>query len=458
MFTAQNAQSLIGLALPMALCWAVSENRRRFPWRLALGAIALQFILVLLLFGLPASRGVLLTLNSGVDGLASAGAQGAQFVFGYLAGGSQPFPMPQGSVPFVFAFQVLPLILVISALSALLWHWKVLKWVIRGFGFVFQRTLGLGGASALAAAVNIFLGNVECAIVIKGYLDKLSRSEVFLMMTLGLATVAGSTMVAYATILKDALPNAGAHILTAAVLSAPAGILLARIIVPEKAGEGGENADYSSMLLYSSALDAISTGVMDGLQVALNIGATLIVFVAFVALANGVLGIFPAFGGEPVTVQRILGVLFAPLGWTLGIPWSEAPRASRLLGEKLVLTEIIAFVDLAKDATLSERTRMIMTYAICGFANVGSVGITVSGLSVLMPDRRVEVASLIWKALLAGFLATGMTASVVGTLPDSIFGDAKPAPRLQAPTPVPAPNPPPPSNTTPPTLTATPSQ
>lgn len=420
MFRLENAQSLVGVILPVAVCWAVSENRRRFPWRLAVGSVALQVLLVAALFGLPAARGAVAGVNRAIDGLASASAQGAQFVFGYLAGGAQPFPAP--ATPFVFAFQVLPLILVISALSALLWHWKILKWLIRGFGAVFQRTLGLGGASALAAAVNIFLGNIECAIVIKGYLDKLSRSEVFLMMTLGLATVAGSTMVAYATILRDSLPNAGAHVLAAAVLSAPAGILLARVLVPEKPGEGGEAADYDSVLIYASAIDAVSTGIMDGLQVALNIGATLIVFVAFVALANGLLGLLPPVGGAPVTVQGALGVLFAPLSWTLGVPWAEAAAGGRLLGEKLMLTELIAFVDLAKDTTLSPRSRTIMTYAICGFANVASVGITVSGLNVLMPDRRAEVASLVWKALLAGFLATCMTASVVGAMPWEAFG------------------------------------
>jgi CNT family concentrative nucleoside transporter len=419
MFRLENAQSLIGVLLPIALCWAVSENRKRFPWRLALGAVALQVVLVMLLFGVPQARGVLTAINSGVDGLAAASAKGSEFVFGYLAGGPQPFPAP--ATPFVFAFQVLPLILVISALSALLWYWGVLKWVIRGFGFVFQRTLGLGGASALAAAVNIFLGNVECAIVIKGYLDKLSRSELFLMMTLGLATVAGSTMVAYATILKDAIPNAGAHVLTASILSAPAGILLARIVVPEKPGEGGENADYDSMLLYGSALDAVSTGITDGLQVAMNIGATLIVFVALVALGNGLLSVIPPVAGAPVTIERALGLVFAPLSWTLGVPWAEASKAGLLLGEKLTLTEIIAFIDLAKDTTLSERTRTIMTYAICGFANIGSVGITVSGLNVLMPDRREQVASLVWKALMAGFLATCMTASIVGSIPREVF-------------------------------------
>jgi concentrative nucleoside transporter, CNT family len=422
MMRLENLQSLAGLLIPIALCWVISEQRSRFPWRLALCAVALQFGLVLALFSLPQLRGVLTGAAGAVDALAAASASGTRFVFGYLAGGAQPFPVSDEGGLFVFAFQVLPLILLISALSALLWHWKVLKWVIRGFGYVFEKTLGLGGASALSAATNILLGNVECAIVVKGYLDKLSRSEIFLMMTLGLATAAGSTMVAYATILRDAVPNAAAHVLTASVISAPAGILLARILVPEQPGQGGENADYSSMLTYESTIDAVSTGVMDGLQVVLNIAATLIVFIALAALLNAIMAyVLPWAGGEPITVQRAFGVVFTPLAWSLGIPGSEAGAAGRLLGEKLILTEIIAFLDLAREEGLSDRSRVIMTYALCGFANIGSVGITISGFNVLMPERRGEVGSLIWKALMTGFLATCMTASVVGALPRELF-------------------------------------
>jgi concentrative nucleoside transporter, CNT family len=424
MFRPENAQSLAGLALVLLVCWGLSENRRRFPWRLALGALGVQVGLILMLFGLPAAQAVIESINRGVDGLAAATAQGTQFVFGYMGGGDQPYAVTNQGALFVFAFQVLPLILVISALSALLWHWNILKWITRGFGILFQRTMGLGGASALAVAANIFLGMIESPIVIRAYLDRLTRSELFLMMVVGLATVAGSTMVAYATILRPVLPNAAAHVLVASIISAPAGILLARIMVPEKPGQGGYYADYGSLLKYDSSIDAISKGTMDGLSVVLNISAILIVFVAFVAIGNGLLSVLPPIYGEPLTIERILAVVFAPLAWALGVQWDEAFRAGYLLGVKLMLTEFIAFIQLGAvpAAEMSERTRMIMTYALCGFANVGSVGITVTGMGVLMPDRRAEIIGMVWKALLGGFLATCMTAALVGALPRELFG------------------------------------
>jgi len=432
MFRLENAQSLVGLALTLLICWAVSENRRRFPWRLAIGALVLQVVLIAALFGIPALQGVVLGISGVVDGLAAGTAKGTQFVFGYLGGGPSPYPVENPNAGFVFAFQVLPLILVISALSALLWHWKVLKWIIKGFGFLFEKILGMGGASATATAANIFVGMVETPIIIRAYLDKLTRSELFLMMVVGLATVAGSTMVAYALVLKASLPNAAAHVLVASVVSAPAGVLLARTIVPEKKGEGGVNVDYTSLLRYESSIDAITKGVADGLMVVLNISAILIVFVALVAIGNEILGLLPAVDGEKVSVERVLGIVFAPLAWSLGINWEEAGKAGWLLGVKLMLTEFIGFIELGSipAGEMSERTRMIMTYALCGFANVGSVGITVSGLGVLMPERRAEVIGMVWKALLGGFLATCMTAAVVGAMPRELFGiapDAAPA-------------------------------
>ena len=424
MFRLENAQSLLGLGLILVVCWALSEDRSRFPWRLALGAVAVQVLLVLGLFGIPGARAVVRGINAGVDGLAAATAQGTQFVFGYMAGGAQPYDVTNPGALFVFAFQGLPLILVISALSALLWHWQILKWITRGFGFIFQKTMGLGGASALAVAVNIFLGMIESPIVIRAYLDKLTRSEVFLMIVVGLATVAGSTMVAYATILREVLPNAAAHVLVASIVSAPAGVLLARIMIPEKKGQGGYFADYGSLLKYDSSIDAISKGTMDGLTVALNISAILIVFVSFVAIGNGLLSVFPDVLGAPLTIERVLGGVFAPLAWLIGVPWAEASQAGYLLGVKLMLTEFIAFIQLGgvPAEAMSERTRMIMTYALCGFANVGSVGITVTGVGVLMPERRAEIIGMVWKALLAGFLATCMTAAVVGAMPRELFG------------------------------------
>ena len=422
MFTLLNLQSLLGLAVIIGVCWALSEKRGAFPWRLAIGAVAVQALLVLLVFGVPGAEIGLKAITDSVDALSAATRSGAQFIFGYLAGGEQPYVVQNQPALFVFAFEVLPLILVISALSALLWHWRILKWITRGFGFIFQKSMGLGGASALAVAANIFLGMIESPIVIRAYLDKLTRSEVFLMMVVGLATVAGSTMVAYAVILGPVLPNAAGHVLVASIVSAPAGVLLARILIPEEPGQGGAFADYSSDLKYDSAVDAISKGTSDGLMVVLNISAILIVFVALVSLVNIILGNFWLFG-EPLSAERILGVIFAPVAWLTGVAWADAPEAGRLLGVKLTLTEFVAFIELGAvpEGEISERTRMILTYALCGFANIGSVGITVTGLSILMPERREMVLGLVWKALAAGFMATLMSASIVGALPEAVF-------------------------------------
>ncbi len=422
MFSLLNLQSLLGLVVIVAACWGLSENRKVFPWRLTLGAIAVQAVLIFVTFAVPGSQVVLDGINNGVKGLELATEEGTKFVFGYLAGGAQPYPVQDELALFTFAFKVLPLILVISALSALLWHWKILKWVTHGFGFIFQRTMGLGGASALAVAANIFLGMIESPIVIRAYLDKLTRSELFLMMVVGLATVAGSTMVAYASILAPVLPNAAGHVLVASIVSAPAGVLLARIMIPETPGQGGAVADYGSALKYDSAIDAIVKGTADGLMVVLNISAVLIVFVALVALVNVMVGGIVLFDA-PLTVERVLGWLFMPVAWLTGVEWADAGKAGGLLGVKLTLTEFVAFIRLGgiPDGEITERTRMLMTYALCGFANIGSVGITVTGLSVLMPERREEVLGLVWKGLFAGFLATLMTAAVVGAMPAAIF-------------------------------------
>jgi concentrative nucleoside transporter, CNT family len=423
-----NARAIMGAILIIVLCWALSENRKAFPWRLALGAMAVQAALILLLFGLPASQGFLNGVNGVVDGLGKATAEGTKFVFGYLGGGPPPYAPsdPNAPPPFVFAFQVLPLILVISALSALLWHWKILQWITRGFGFVFEKTMGLGGASALATAANIFMGMVESPIVIKGYLDKLSRSELFLMMVVGLATVAGSTMVAYAAILAPTLPNAAGHVLVASIITAPAGIMLARIMIPEVKGAFSEGLDYTSALKYESSMDAITKGVQDGMMVVVNVGAFLLVFVSFVWIINGVFSVFPDVAGGPVTLQRVFGLIFSPLAWMIGVPASEIQTAGGLFGTKLFLTEFVAFLDLGAIPAneMTERTRTIMTYALCGFANVGSIGIMTGGMTVLMPERRGEILALAWKALLPGFLATCLSATVIAALPTALFQHA----------------------------------
>ena len=426
MFGLENAQSLVGVAVVLLICWAVSENRSRFPVRLAVGAILTQAILVLALFGLPPLREALQGVGIVVDGLASSTQAGVAFVFGFLAGTpNQPYPLTDGGALFVFAFRVLPVILVVCALAALLWHWKILVWVTQLFGVVFEKTMGLRGPPALATAATVFMGQVEGPIFIRSYLPSLSRSELFMLIAVGMACVSGSTMVAYATILKDVLPGAAAHVLTASIVSAPAGILLARIIVPRDAVvEQTQTYDPSAAKRYDSSIDALIKGTNDGLQIVMNVAATLIVFVALVAMLNGILGIVGPVGGELLSVERGLGILFAPLAWAIGVPWKDAPAAGSLLGVKLVLTEFTAFIRMGAIPVeaMDPRTRVLMTYALCGFANIASVGINLAGFSVLVPERRAEIVGMVWKAMMAGFLATCLTASIVGLLPAALFG------------------------------------
>jgi len=398
---------------------------QRTPRAFWAGALLIQLLLVLGLFGLPPLRALVAALGQGVEALAAATQTGVAFVFGFLAGGEgQPYGVSNPGALFVFAFRVPPVILVVCALAALLWHWGILKAVTRAFGFVFEKTMGLRGPPALAVGATIFMGQVEGPIFIRSYLARLSRSELFMLITVGMSCVAGSTMVAYAAILKDVLPNAAAHIITASVISAPAGVLLARILVPrDVAAEQAEPLETGSEKAYESSIDAVSRGVSDGLQIALNIGATLIVFVALAAIVNGMLGLLPDIAGAPLTLERILGVLFAPLVWLIGVPAKDAQVAGALLGVKLVLTEFTAFIQLGATPVeaIDPRTRVLMAYALCGFANIASVGMNVAGYSVLVPERRSEVIGMVWKAMFAGFLATCLSAAVVGLLPRELF-------------------------------------
>lgn len=418
----QNAQSLLGIIAIVALCWLLSERRGAFPWRMVLGVVAAQTALVVILFALPASRVVLDAATAAVNGLAASTQAGVKFVFGFLAGAAdgQPYAVSHPQSLFVLAFRVLPVIVVVCALSALLWHWRILQWLTRGFGLVFERTMGLGGAPALAVAATMFMGQVEGPIFIRGYLKSLSRADLFMLLTIGMTCVAGSTVVAYVTMLSGTVPNAAAHVLTASVISAPAGVLLARIMIPRERGEEADRSlDLSGVKDYASSIDALMRGTSDGLQISLNIGAILIVLVALITMVNGLLAMAPPLAGAPLSVQGVLGWIFSPLAFAMGVPWREAPIAGALLGDKLVLTEFTAFAQLSAGAhgPLDERSRVIMTYALCGFANIGSVGINVAGYSILVPERRAEVVALVWRAMLAGFLATCMTAAVVGAMP-----------------------------------------
>ena len=409
-------QSLLGIVAILALAWVLSENKRAFPFRTVISGLTLQFALALLLLKIPAARGVLFSLNGAVDALTSATRAGTSFVFGYVGGAAAPFTVADPKGMTSFAFQVLPLVIVISALAALLWHWRILPIIVRGFAWVLGRVLGIGGAVGLASAATVFFGMVEAPLLIKPYLPRLSRSELFVLCSVGLATIAGTVFVLYATILSPVIPGALGHILVASFMSLPGAILISRIMIPGHEDTGTEAvADFQ----YRSSMDAITQGTEDGLKLWLGIVSMLIVIIALVALANIILGHLWPVMGAPLTIERVFGWLFAPVVWLYGIPWSEATTAGSLMGDKTVLNEFIAYLKLAAlphDA-LDPRSRLIMLYAMCGFANPGSVGIMIAGMGGMIPDRRAELVPLAMRALVSGTMASGLTGAIIGFLP-----------------------------------------
>ncbi len=402
-------QSLFGLVLLTLLGWLFSEARGAVRWQIPVAGLALQFGLALVLIKLPLFRDFFLGLNQALLSLEEATRAGTSFVFGFLGGGEIPFAEKEGVSSFILAFQALPLILVMSALSALLFYWRVLPLVVRAFAFVLEKTLGVGGALGLGAAANIFVGMVEAPLLVRPYLSRLSRSELFSLMTCGMATIAGTMMVLYASVLGAVIPDAMGHILVASLISAPAAITVARMMVPERsdATEGRLVSPQSA----TSTMDAITQGTLGGLQLLLNIIAMLVVLIALVSLLNQIL----AGLGSP-SLQELLGILMSPVVWLIGIPWEEAGTAGALMGTKTVLNEFLAYLEMAglSHDELSERSRLIMTYALCGFANFGSLGIMIGGMGTMVPERRREIVALGLKSIIAGTLATCLTGAVVG--------------------------------------------
>lgn len=414
-----SLQSAFGLAVIVAMAWAISERRRAFSVGQVAVGIGLQIAIALLLLKIPATRAGLLALNGAVDALTEATRAGTGFVFGYVGGGPTPFDVKAPANLFVLGFQALPLVLVMSALSALLWHWRVLGWVTRGFAFLLQRSMGLGGAVGLASASSMFVGMIEAPLLIRPYLERLTRAELFIMMTVGLATVSGTVLVLYASVLEPVVHGALGQILVASLISLPAGITVARLMVPEEAGFVGTGvADDRPLVDYESSMDAVTRGTVDGLHLLLNILAMLVVMVALVALVNIILAAFPDVWGGPLTLQRMLGWAFSPLVWLMGVPASEMETAGQLMGTKTILNEFIAYIDLAHlpPGTLSPRSALIMVYAMCGFANLGSVGILIGGLTALAPSRRSDIVTLGTRAIVSGTLATSMTGAVIGLI------------------------------------------
>jgi concentrative nucleoside transporter, CNT family len=406
-------QGVIGVLGFGLIAWALSERRMYVPWRMVGIAFALMVVLAVVLLKFPPVRVVVTGANEALIALERATTAGTSFVFGYLGGGNLPFDEKTPGSSFVLAFKALPLVIVVSALSALLFYWRVLPMIVGAMSRVLEKVLGVGGAVGVSTAANVFLGTVEAPLVIKPYLSKVSRGELFMIMTCGMASTAGTVMALYASILGRIVPDAIGHILVASFISMPAALLIAAIMVPPEgpptAGELGE------LQTAQSSMDAVTQGTLEGVNLLIAIIAMLIVLGALVYLANSILGVFPNFDGQPFTLQRMFGWILAPLAWLSGVSWSEATTAGSLLGTKTVLNEFIAYIEMAKlpPEALSERSRVIMTYALCGFANFSSLGIMIGGMSTLVPARRQEIISLGMKSILSGLLSTCLCAAVV---------------------------------------------
>lgn len=411
-----QAQSALGLVVLLFLAQVLGERRSFRAWRVAVVGAALQIALAAAMLFLPGITDAIAAVNRLVSALDAASAAGTSLVFGYLGGGPLPFKESFPGAAFVLAFRALPIILVVSALAAVLTHWRILPLVVRGFGLLLERSFRIGGPTGLASAANVLVGMIEAPLLVRPYLSRMSRSEIFVLMTAGMATIAGTVYVLYSIILTPAMPDAASHLLVASVISAPAAVTVALLMVPQEGPptEGRLEIPRES----ASAMDAVVRGAERGVRVLVAVVALLIVFVALVHLVNAGLALLPDLADAPVTLQRLLSWPLIPVAWLMGVPWEEASAAARLLASKVVLNELVAYLELAKlpEETFSARSELIVVYALCGFANLGSLGIMIGGLSTLVPDRRSEIVALGARSVVAGFLATCLTGAVIGIL------------------------------------------
>jgi concentrative nucleoside transporter, CNT family len=414
----QHLQSALGVVALLAFAWAISEKRGAVNWKSAGAALVVTIATALLLLEVPQIKTGFALVNRAVNAVADATQAGTALVFGYVGGGPLPFALTTPGAEFVLAFQALPIVLVMSVLTTLLFYWRILPPVVRGFSWALEKTMGVGGAVGLSTAANIFLGMVESPLFIRPYLTRLARGELFMVMTGGMAGIAGTVFVLYATILRNAIPDVAGHILVASILGAPAALLISGLMVPDLPEERTDIGKVEIARVADSTMDAIVRGTAAGLELLLNIIAMLIVLVALVHLANAILSLLPEVAGSAITLQRVLGLVMAPVCWLMGVPWDQAVTAGALMGIKTVLNDLIAFLEFAKlpPGALDERSRLIMLYAMCGFANFGSLGIMIAGLSVMAPERRADIISLGGKSIVSGTLTTCLMGAIVGVL------------------------------------------
>jgi CNT family concentrative nucleoside transporter len=418
----ESMQSALGLLVLTGAAWAMSEQRSAVSWRVVGTGLSAQLIIALALLKVGVFQDVFAVLNNGVMAVADATRAGTSFVFGYIGGGEVPFVVrDDAGSTFVLAFESLPLILVISAISALLFHWKIMPPIVRGFAWALRRTIGVNGPVGIAVALNIFMGQTEAPIAVRPYLKTESRSGLFVIMTAGMGTVAGSVMLLYVTFLDGIIPNPLGHILTASLISAPAAIMVALLMIPEDPDRAEDTSDAHVQFPSEegdNVMAVVTRGTLEGVQLVINIIAMLIVIVALVTLTNMIMGTLPYVNGEPLTLQRILGWVMAPVAWLIGIPWSEAFTAGSLLGTKTILNELIAYIDFSQlpEDALSPRSRLIMTYALCGFANLASIGIGIGALVTMAPERRRDIIELVPRAVISGTITTLLTGAMVGVI------------------------------------------
>src|ERR1700732_1859239 len=410
-------RGLLGILFLLFLAWALGERRRgdrerRIPWRTVIVGLGLQATLAVLLMRLPPASHLLLLLNRAALALQEATDRGTAFVFGYLGGGALPFVETSPGASFILAFKVLPLVLTISALSALLYYWGILQAVTRAFAWVLRRSMGISGALALGAAVHIYVGMIEAPLLIRPYLARMQRGELFAVMSCGMAGVAGTVMVVYASMLGHVVADALGNILICSVISTPAALAVAALMVPFVPSE--DRAEITVGEEPTGAFDALVKGTRDGVAPLVGIVTVLIVTVALVALVNMALGQLP--GG--ISLQGLFALAFRPVMWLIGVPWAESAEAAALMGTKTVVSEVVAYLDLAKlpGEALGPNSRLIVTYALCGFANFGSLGILVGGVGAIGPGRRRATNQPGLRSIVSGTIATCMSGAIAGLL------------------------------------------
>lgn len=400
--------SVLGIPGLLLIAFIFCKDRKRLSYKTILGGISLQFFFALVVLRTGAGHQIFYWVGRGAEKLINFTGDGSRFVFGDL--------MNVEKIGFVIAFQVLPVIIFFSSLSAILYHFGVLQWLVQQMAKIFTRTLGVSGAEALSVAANVFVGMVEAPILVRPYVDKMTESELFCLMSAGMATIAGSVMAAYIGILKPHFPQVAGHILSASLMSAPAAVVIAKIMIPETGAPltaGKVQVTYEKQDV--NFIDAAARGAIDGVQLAIYVAAMLIAFIALVAMVNAFFGLFGT------SFETILGWLFAPIAFLMGIPWKEAVQVGSLLGQKTVLNEFVAYLNLANglasgDIVLSARSLTIATYALCGFANFGSLGIMIAGIGGMAPSRRHDLARLGILSIISGSLAAFLTGTIAGVL------------------------------------------